>query len=493
MKKNKRGKIMSAAVIPAIMLSSCGMVTEDAEMYSREPAASVVVAETGAAVTETKEDVTEVKEDFTEIKEESPADVYEQYSLSNSGTTLRIYCKSDEVQELFAKCLEGYDASTGMLGDIKVEFATGYTTDDEYETTLEEAINANPGAPETVDIFMPESHMMKRFADKRYSVPLKSLGLNQKDTAYMYDYTLQTASDADGNLMGLTWQVCPTTMVYNRTAALEILGNDDPSFVAEHTSDADKLYELGMACKKKNRYLFSCAGEMYETFEAADTAPKVNGRERATVGDSVQRWMEWTDRGLRSGFIRNESGRWTEAWMSGFNGEGDTFAYILPVWGVEVAKTMNSNSLWGVCPAPASYNWGGQYLCVARGSDNAALAAEVIKSLCTDTETLTNALDMGGVAVNNYAVMERAAADKEFCDSFLSGQNPYGYYDQAARGISEANATKYDYELNYLMSGHMSNYLTGEYESSEDAYVNYMLMAQERYPELEFIAWAYKK
>lgn len=81
------------------------------------------------------------------------------------------------------------------------------------------------------------------------------------------------------------------------------------------------------------------------------------------------------------------------------------------------------------------------------------------------------------------AVTEKMAADKAFCSDYLGGQNPYGYYNTAAKSISAANVTRYDNDITEMFEAYMNNRLRGDVPV-EDAYLLFADRVKAAYPEL---------
>ena len=83
-------------------------------------------------------------------------------------------------------------------------------------------------------------------------MPIKDLGITDSDISKQYKYTQDVVTDSEGNLKGLSWQGCPGVLFYNRAAAKEVLGTDDPDELAAMLSDWDKIVEVGKQVYEKS-------------------------------------------------------------------------------------------------------------------------------------------------------------------------------------------------------------------------------------------------
>ena len=78
-----------------------------------------------------------------------------------------------------------------------------------------------------------------KYVDTDYTMPVADLGITDEDLKDQYQYTKDIVTDSNGVLKGVSWQGCPGVLFYNREAAKEVLGSDDPAEVQKYVSDWD--------------------------------------------------------------------------------------------------------------------------------------------------------------------------------------------------------------------------------------------------------------
>ncbi len=94
-------------------------------------------------------------------------------------------------------------------------------------------------ADDKIDLFLLEADYALKYVDTDYTMPVADLGITDEDLKDQYQYTKDIVTDSNGVLKGVSWQGCPGVLFYNREAAKEVLGSDDPSEVQNYVSDWD--------------------------------------------------------------------------------------------------------------------------------------------------------------------------------------------------------------------------------------------------------------
>ena len=95
---------------------------------------------------------------------------------------------------------------------------------------------------------------------------IKDLGITDSDISKQYKYTQDVVTDSDGNLKGLSWQGCPGVLFYNRAAAKEVLGTDDPDEVQKSVSDWDTFNATAEKMKAAGYKMTSTANDTYRVY-----------------------------------------------------------------------------------------------------------------------------------------------------------------------------------------------------------------------------------
>jgi hypothetical protein len=222
--------LLSMAVIGAMVvpMAACGDKTATSSAASSSTAAASSSEEVAAASTATSE--------------AAPAEA------ADEGKTLNIQCWNEEFKSRITDHYPGYeevDATHGKIGDVNVVWTITPTENNAYQNNLDAILpsNADADADNKVDLFLMEADYALKYVDTDYTMPMADLGITDADLADQYQYTQSIVTDSNGKLKGSSWQACSAGLIYNREAAKEVLGTDDPEEVQAAVSDWDKFVE----------------------------------------------------------------------------------------------------------------------------------------------------------------------------------------------------------------------------------------------------------
>lgn len=419
----------------------------------------------------------------------------EKDTASAQGEVVNIYVWNDEFKERY----EDYYASK-LPDGYTVNFVTTPSENNAYQNALDEALlNQDDAAPdEKVDMFLVEADYILKYVNSDSTLDLKELGITDEDMSKQYDYTKVIAQDADGLQKGISWQGCPGLYIYRRSIAKDVLGTDDPAEVQKAINDWDSFDQTAEKMKEKGYYMVSGFDDTYRTFSNNVSAPWVDG-DKVIIDPNMEKWVEqtknYTDKGYNQKTIL-----WASEWAAGQGPEGKVFGYFMPAWGVDFVMAQNSlakaeadggkqeagNGVygdWAATIGPESYNWGGTWLCAAKGTDNPDIVADIMKTICCDDATMKKIVEEKNDFVNNKAVMEELAKS-DYKSEFLGGQNPLQMYCDAAEKIDMSRISPYDQGLNEEFQTAMHDYFNGTVDK-DTAIKNFYTAITEKYPELK--------
>lgn len=157
-------------------------------------------------------------------------------SSSDGGKVLNIYCWNNEFRDRVVALYPGYtktDETHGTIGDVSVVWHETPNEGNAYQNNLDETLlkQESAAADDKIDMFLVEADYALKYVDTDYTMAIADLGITSEDIANQYKYTQDVVTDSNGVLKGLSWQGCPGVMFYNREAAKEIFGSDDPATV----------------------------------------------------------------------------------------------------------------------------------------------------------------------------------------------------------------------------------------------------------------------
>lgn len=417
------------------------------------------------------------------------------------GKVLNIYVWNTEFSERFEKYYPDYDKSTKSIGDVKVNFIQNANEGNNYQDKLDEALKKqdSASADDKVDMFLCEMDYVNKYTNTDYAVDVKSLGLTDEDMSQMYDYTKKAASDSNGVLRGVSWQGCPGGFVYRRSYAKDIFGTDDPEKIQEQVSDWDKFTEAAATVKEKSGgkiTMLSGFDDALRVYSNNVSQKWVTDDKKLQMDSAIETWIDQTKEYTDNGYNQKTS-LWAKDWGAGMSKNGNVFGYFMPAWGINFTMAENSGAKknddgtftpggsygdWAVVVGPQSFNWGGSFICGAKGTDNAALVKDIMLKLCCDESIMYNISKDTSDFVNNKAANDKLDEDGVTSD-FLGGQSLVAVLKDAADKIDCSNVSPYDQGCMENLMTAMKDYFNGK-KSKEDAIANWKELVLKQYPAL---------
>ena len=328
-------------------------------------------------------------------------------------------------------------------------------------------------------------------------MPIADLGIDvDTELADQYQYTKDFVTDVDGNLKAVSWQGCPGVLIYNRDAAKEVLGSDDPETVQEAVKDWDTFNATAKDLKDAGYKITSSANDTFRVFSNNVTTPwVVDGK--INVDDNLKKWVDMSKEQVDAGYT-GTADLWSDDWNKGFAKDGDVFCYFGPAWlinfcmgAVDNGENEDDGSRafaggWGVTEGPQGFFWGGTWMFATADTDNPAVIADIMRKLTTDPDIMTDIVMQDNDFINNQPAMEAASTDDSFAFAPLGGQNPLPIFCAKAPSIDLSNISDYDQGCNEEFQAAMKQYFDGTYETYDEALEAFYTAVSEKYPELEY-------
>lgn len=476
MKKKVLSVLLSTAMVTSLLVG-CGSKEATEAPAAEEPAAE------------------------EEAEAEEPAAEEEEAVVvpEDTGKVLNIYCWNDEFANRLKDHYPGYEANDpedalagGKIGDVEVKFTSTPSTDNAYQNNLDATLpgNLDAAADDKVDIFLVEADYALKYVNTDLCTPVKDLGITDAELANQYQYTKDVMTDADGNLKGLSWQGCPGVLIYNREAAKEVFGADDPDTVQAKVSSWDAFNATAADMKAAGYKMTATTNDTFRTYSNNVTTPwVVDGK--ICVDDNIKAWAEASKVMADEGYCGTQ-GLWSDDWSKGFYPDGKVFCYFGPAWMInfsmaaDVEGSIANAGGWGAVEGPQGFYWGGTWITAANGTDNPNLVADIMRKLTTDETIMTDIVKADSDFVNNKPAMEAAASDDSYAFAVLGGQNPLAMFCAGADKISLSNITEYDQGCNEEFQNAMTGWFDGNYATYDEALDAFYTAITEKYPELTY-------
>jgi len=132
---------------------------------------------------------------------------------------------------------------------------------------------------------------------------------------------------------------------------------------------------------------------------------------------------------------------------------------------------------------PQAHFWGGTWLMASASSDNPTMLADIMDTFINDEEVCTNLVANEAQFSNNQAVNAKFAADPEYGNAFLGGQNDVAVFVELAKNIKFENKTIYDQIINEQLQSNWREYCQGNV-TEDEAMSNFYKAINENYPEV---------
>lgn len=416
------------------------------------------------------------------------------YASEEEGKVFNIYCWNEEFKSRITDHYPGYeevDATTGKIGDVTVNWNITPNDDNAYQNNLDANLlkQADAAADDKIDLFLVEADYALKYVDSQYTMAVSDLGITDEDLSKQFQYTKDVVTDSNGVLKGLSWQGCPGVLFYNREAAKEVLGTDDPSEVQEYVKDWDTFNETAVTLKEAGYSIMSSVNDSYRVYSNNVTSRWVEDG-KIQIDDNIMKWVEDSKALVDAG----ETGTcelWSDDWSKGFYPEGKVFCYFGPAWLVNFSMAADTEGSignqggWGATEGPQGFFWGGTWICAAEGTDNPTLVKDIMLTMTTDDEVMKEIVVDDDDFVNNQPVMEEMAADTSYSSDILGGQNPLGIYCAGVESLDLSNLSAYDQGCNEEFQNAMKNYFEGN-ATMEEALDLFYKAVVEKYPELTY-------
>ena len=468
--------------IVEVTYDETGFMTGDAQLIWDDAVAAAAWDAVHALPVD--DDSETAEEGGEEDAQEAPAAgeivMHEGVTAEGEGTVFNIYAWNEEFKGFFEKY---YQVPEG----ITVNWIIVPSDNGQYQNALDEALFNQEGASDDdkIDMFLAEADYILKYAGSDFTQDVQALGVT--DFANTYEYTVQAASDADGCVKGVSFQCCPSALIYRRSIAEDVLGTSDPAEVQELLNDWDKFAAVADQAKEKGYYMTASFAETYRPFSNNASTPWViDGA--LQIPAEVQQWIDLTDYMMENGETLT-SGIWDDEKNVQMFADGKTMCFFGPAWyfnfcmGNAQDPEKGCSGDWAICEGPMPHFWGGTWLLAATGSDNPTMLADVMNTFINDETVCEELVANEAQFSNNQAVNAKFAEDPEYGSEFLGGQNDTAVFAELAKNIRFENNTIYDQLCNEGLQNNLQDYYRGGC-TKDEAIANFYKYINESYPDV---------
>lgn len=415
--------------------------------------------------------------DATSDSEESK----DKVNPADEGKVLNIWAWNEEFKGFFEKY---YTVPEGVTVNWVINPSDGGV----YQQKLDEAIlaQADAAADEKIDMFLAEADYIKKYTNTEATLDVSTIGVEKLDT--QYEYTVQAASDDAGKVKGVSFQCCPSALIYRKSIAKDVLGVDDPASVQEALSDWTKFEEVAAKAKEKGYLMTGSNVATFRVFSNNVTSAWVEDG-KLNIDPAIDQWTEQSKKFYDNGYT-TLAGIWEDGNTKEMFKDGKAMCYFGPSWYYNFSMTnaqdreKGSAGDWAITTGPQAHFWGGTWLLAATGTDNPTLVADIMNAFIADEEVLTKLVEKEGQFVNNSAINQKYAEDPNYGNkTILDGQNDFALYVDLAKNIKFEHKTGYDQLLSEKYPEYMKTYFDGS-KSKDEALADFKQYVKDTYPEI---------
>lgn len=450
--------LLSALALAGTMLAGCGKTGTDtadtqAPAENGGDAAATTAADNGGA--------------------DAPA------ASADEGKVFNIYAWNEEFKGFFEKY---YTVPEGITVNWIINPSDGGVYQEKLDTAL--LAQADAAADDKIDMFLAEADYIKKYTDTDATLDVTSIGVAKADT--MYQYTIDAASDANGVMKGVSFQCCPAALIYRRSIAQDVIGTDDPAQVQDALSDWSKFESVAATAKDKGYYMTASYAETFRTWSNNATEAWVDGDNNLVIPGAVKDYIAQAKNFMDKGYTL-PAGIWDDEKNAQMFADGKTMCYFGPAWyynfcmGNAQDPDKGTYGDWAICQGPQAYFWGGTWLLAANGTDNPTMVADVMNTFTVNEDVCSKLVENEMQFSNNTNVNAKYAADPDYGNAFLGGQNDTAVFVELAKNIKFEHKTKYDQLLCENITSVFLDYFKGNI-SEDEAYQNFYKFVSEKYP-----------
>lgn len=398
---------------------------------------------------------------------------------TSEGKVFNIYAWNEEFKGFFEKYYKVPDG-------ITVNWIINPSNDGVYQDKLDEALLNQENAPadDKVDLFLAEADYILKYVNSPYTQDVGALGVT--DFSNTYEYTVQAATDSSGVVKGVSFQCCPSALIYRRSIAQDVLGVSEPEDVQAKLDSWEKFNAVAADAKAKGYLMTASESATYRVFSNNVSSPWVDENNNLQIDSAIQTWMDQAENFSKNGYTLN-CDIWSDTCTAEMFKDGKTMCYFGPAWyfnfsmGNAQDPEKGCPGDWAICEGPQAHFWGGTWLLAPAGTDNPTMVADIMNAFINDEEVCSKLVENENQFSNNQSVNAKYASDPNVGNDFLGGQNDMALFVELAKNIKFENQTIYDQLLNEGLQANWREYCQGSV-TKDEAMSNFYKYVNEKYP-----------
>ena len=407
---------------------------------------------------------------------------------AEEGKVFNLWTWNDEFWGFLVKYYadEKVDDFTVKKGDVTIKRTTYVSDNMAYQDALDAALLAQStaAADDKVDMFLAEADYIIKYTNSDVTADVKAMGVT--DFSNTYQYTVQAASDANGVVKGVSFQCCPSALIYRRSIAKAVLGTDDPTEVQSKLDSWAKFDAVAADAKAAGYYMIATPMDTYRVFSNNVSSAWVEGG-KLNFDARISEWMDHAEKYVAEGYAANASGVWDAEKTNEMFATGKSMCFFGPAcyfnfcMGNAQDPEKGCFGDWAICKGPEAHFWGGTWMLAASGTDNPTMVADIMNTFINNADVCEKLVRNEAQFSNNQIINNKLAADTSYGNDFLGGQNDVTVFAELAKDIRFEHITPYDQGCNEGLQKYFQEFLKGEV-TKDTAIANFKDYIKTAYP-----------
>lgn len=398
---------------------------------------------------------------------------------SNENRVIRIMTINDEIESLLKPFLQN-NPDFGY----QIEYTVVPSYDDSFLTRLDSVY----GTSESPDLLVsPDEFSLDliKGSRQRYCLPVEELGIDVQDlSSKVAPYTIDTGTNTEGKLVGLTYRTTTGAFIYRRSIAQAVFGTDDPKkiekIIGGGTGKWDDFLNAAEKLQENDYTIVSSLEDVWRPYSFnAKTGWLKDGK--FYLDPVYRKFLSFAKILEENGYVGN-SCQWQDSWFDDMrrkNYGAECFGFFGPAWFLNYVIAPNTRGIswydnydstsstygdWAICEPPVNFFWGittVQVMATLDDSKKEAVKA-ILEYLAVDESKNGVQQGINGSTLEEIpdtvplkSVMRKNKANIECLD----GQDMneiFAKTNEKARGL---HITQYDFDFNSSWLSAVRDYL----------------------------------
>ncbi len=402
----------------------------------------------GSSTSSTTEEAPAQTQEEGQAAEEGASETAAEGSYDDvSGVTGEITIWTNLAQDEMNTYIETFNK---YVPGVKVNLSV--MPSNEYRTKLQNAFRTGTNAP---DVATFEISDFGKYKETDILENLSAAPYNADEISKdMVPYVDKLSRDADGNIMGMSWQSTPGGFWYKKALAREYLGTDDPDELHEMLKDWDSIIEVGKQVYEKSGgkvALLDDVETVEQIYSSYKGAPWVDENNHIISDEFLTEEFDLIKR-VRENNVDAKSDQWSAGWTSGMYAQDMYILVGLPTWGLNTCikpgipteEMENAADTWGYMEAPIPYQNGGTWYGMYSKSENKEAAWAWIKTMTSNVDCqMDGQVNVLGDFPGYIPTIERAI-EEGHTDIVTGDQQYFADFYETAKLVEADPMTIYD-------------------------------------------------